>query len=734
MPYDVSTIPIAQALTAPSAAFAPSAARVSAQQVKKTYEIPSYPLVYGSDVWVFRPTVISQRTLPNGQIERIQVVSVGQMGKDDCGAIGELDLNIYNDCCQVIGQIDPANIRLGYPKQTAITTAFYVPCGDCCDCPGTGDLVSYVDVGDRIDVTITIPDEDLHAWVLLVNDVVSGTVWAQGAGLAQLQIRAPLPASIVLVNIPEGVPVAPYMHLQPNNTGATGTAGLITGDFVLGNYTGVPVPLDNVPSLVSVRSDIDGTCAGLCVVKTVTNCKAPPSFKVKEGRSVRNYSEAFTLRKSLGESIADLTLTAGDYIENTTTGSKALITDGTVPPEFVAVMGDTVVIYGIGPSRYLPDVYVNLIQAVGGGLNVLINPQAMPDFEYLVLSRKYCVAKNYTFGGVIERQPLTQFLNAAAPQSGLIITRRGNRTGFYPADPQAKPVRLFTGGSANNFEYVWLPWDERAINRLILHYSLGSKCDKATLIVQDSTLAQGRDAYVEEPLKWRYVQTPEQTRELGLLYYNSILYERVTISMRVTMAGWTIQVGEIFSATDPSWETKGQFSGTAAVVNGDSVQASWEPVIASGQVRGNGTNQIIDPRLDFTRLVSPGDVVVAANSVTRTVTAVAANTLTLDGTYASDNGYKVLDVTPTGLTAMAYDPASNTLKTDLPVAATYNPSLGRVVYTIPGVAQGSVLSIADRHTLWRCSLVEPISPSEYNVRGTIWYPNTEKSIRSMVIS
>jgi hypothetical protein len=732
--YDTATIPIAQALTAPSAAFAPSAARVSAQQVKKTYAIPSYPLVYGSDVWVFRPTVISQRTLPSGQIERIQVVSVGQMGKDDCGSIGELDLNIYNDCCQVIGQIDPANIRLGTPKQTAITDAFYVPCGDCCDCPGTGDLVSYVDVGDRIDVTITVVDEDLHAWVLLVNDVVMGTVWSQGAGLAQLQIKASLPASVVLMNIPDAVPVAPYMKLLPNNTGAQGTSGVIKGDFVLVNYSGVTVPLDNVPSLVSVRSDIDGTCAGLCVVKTVTNCKAPPSFKVKEGRSVRNHLEAFTVNTTLADAVADIALVAGQRIENTTTGSKSVITDTTVPSDFVAAVGDTVVIYEIASSRYLPDVYINLIQAVGGGLNVLINPQAMPDFEYLVISRKYCMANAYTFGGVVKRQPLTQFLNAAAPQSGLIITRRGNRTGFYPADPKAKPVRLFTGGSANNFEYVWLPWDERAINRLILHYALGSKCNKATLIVQDSTLAQGRNAYVEEPLLWDYVQTAKQTEALGLLYYNSILYERITISMRVTMAGWTIQVGEVFSATDPSWETKAQFSGTATVVQGDSVQASWEPVIASGQVRGDGTNQIIDPRMDFTRLVSVGDVVVAANSTTRRVTGVATTTLTLDGPYASDSGYKVLDVTPKGLTAMAYDPATNTIQTDLPVAATYNASLGRVVYTIPGVAQGSILSIADRHTLWRCSQVEPISPSEYNVRGTIWYPNTNKSIRSMVVS
>jgi hypothetical protein len=726
---------IQSAIVAPSAALAAISARQVTQQTANSnaYDVPAYPIVYGENVWVKRAMVISERKIGN-QYERIQVLSVGELE--------EVDINIYNDCCQVIGTIDPKNLRLGAKKQDKLTTAFYIPCHEsCCNCPGPGDGIVYSDVGDRIDLTIDTtafypPPEDpdapppvgVYAWTVLIDGVPSGTVWANGPGATTLAIAAPITANVALQPTTTATP--PTIQLLSDPGSPDVTVGIFRGPIAAAPLPPTTGEYEILPSLVGVKSDIDASLSGLACVLTLTDCAYPPSFKIKKGRKIPQILYATT--KILGEELDPeaLPLDATE-LQNVTTGQ-------TVAASAIATLkanaGDTIIATTMGSSQYLPDVWLDLATNVWGGLNDVFRPQYFADYPQLHKARDFCVARNYTFAGVVHRQPFSQFTQYAAPQSGCIVTRRGNRTGLYPDFPQERAVRLFTGTNANNFHYVWEPWDEHATNRLIVHWRNPEKCDRATLIAESTTLSADRESYIETPVDWNFVGNLPQAEALAIQYFNSIRFQRSVCYFRTALIDHQIDPGNVIIVTNPTWEIGADYSGAVVNSSGSKVTVTWEPVIATATGHTGTGNSIVDDRQDFTKLVSVGDYVLAGDTAAK-VTSVAATVLELDKAIAPDANYRVIDATVEGMSWCAYNPLTGDMyQPSTAITAGFDETKRAIFYELDvELPPGCVFAIAKQFTYYRISDIEPIDDLDLAIRGTIWFPNHDQPINTRLI-
>lgn len=737
---------IRQSIFAPSASIAPQGGRWSQQQNNnRGYEFDAYPIVYGNNVWVKDAPIISQRILPSGEIERIQVLSVGQYDGDVGGWLGEVEAQIYDECCRkVAGALD---IRLGKVKQAAIADAFYVPCGDlCCDCPATGDGPVFSDTANSVEVGVSVTADQgvINAWVVMADDVAIGTVWADTP--ADYQFRVVGAASVVLLPIPDAVGTAPYTRLVPELSPPYPTIGRLTGQISAAQYAGVPAtPAENGAQYTAILADIDPTCSGLAVVKTVTRCKSRPVFRVTQGRQGRTlYAGGVvktTLEDALALDITNKTLAVGATLENNHTGKQWLITSAeSLPAGIKFKRGDSYTIWKIGTLETLPEVYVDLVRSVGGGLNQLVSRYSL-DYEYLQRASDYCFASNYTFNGVVRKQPLSYFIQNAAPQSGLIVTRRENRTGLYPADPQQNPTRIYTVANTNDQNIVWEPFDYHATNRLLIRYNNAAKCGNGTIIAQDEKLRSERLAVVEEALVWEYVDNVAQATDLVIQYFNAVRFQRIVCKFTATTPAYYLEPGDIFEFTTPAWEVGPEFSGRAMTGStADRIIPSWEPILHSGSTNLTTTgNTITTTGIDFTRLVSVGDMVATMDgTATALVTAVTPGALTLDGPIPANAGYKVLDLTLSENASMTWD-SWNTSK-----AAGYNKrivkpvwdaELKRVVYVGAGaVAEGAAIVLGERHWLWRCAAIEPIGQGAFRIYGTVFYPGHGELIRTHLIT
>lgn len=726
MNYSNGLVQINSALMAPSAALVSVAARSAQQQqeLSNTYDLPSYPIVYGSDVWVHRPIVISERWIGE-EIERIQILSLGE--------IGEVELQAYNDCCQPIGAILPTNLRLGAQKQDRLTDAFYIPCGSgCCECPGSGDPIVYSDRGDRLEITLDTTSLDppgTYAWTIYLDDVASGTVWADTSGA---------------FNFSALVPVSVNMRLEPTTTAASTpvfkltsggpvtTVGVYQGAIaaapIAGATTGL-LPLD--PAFIGVRSDIDGSLSGLAAVKTLTRCDYPPSFKVKKGRVIRNIVAAETVGEEgrLDKALIPATATT---IENLSTGISKPIAD---VDSLEVDVGDTWAAFFKGESNYMPDIWLDLASNPWGGLNDIYRPRYFADYEALRKTRDYCVATGTTFGGSIRRQSFSQLTQQIAIQSGCIVTRRGNRTGFTPDNPDDKPKILFTGSNANDFQYIWETWDAHATNRLIIHWSDPRKCNKATLVCEDASLDPARNSYIETQLNWEFVNNAAQAERLAIQSFNSIRYQRFSCYLRSAIIDHKLDAGDVIAVTSPSWEVQAEFSGAIADIKGDVITPTWEPVISSGPGYILDGQTLEDSRQDFTKLVSVGDVV-AIGDLRAKITQVLPTKLITDKILPPAQSYKVLDLTLEGLSWMAYDPRTGRCWTPTEGITAILDAKGGVGYQVSGPPPpiGAAFAIAKRFQYYRVADIDPIDNLDLALRGTAWFPGHDKAINTRIVN
>jgi hypothetical protein len=736
---------IRQAIMAPSASLAPHGGRWSQQQKSDWgYAIDAYPMVYGTDVWVKNALVISERKLPSGQIERIQVLSLGQYDGDVGGWLGEVEAIIYDSCCRVV--VGTMDIRLGKIKQEPITDAFYVPCGDaCCVCIASGDGPLFADTVNSVEVGVAATTDAgvISAWVVLADDQPIGTVWADTPGNYSFRVTGA--TAVELRAIPDASASAPQAKLTGSVSAPT-TVGRMIGSITAANYVGVPqTPVDSAAQFTAILADIDPTCSGLAVVKTVTACQSTPTFRVKKGRQGRTmYAGGVvktTITDALTAAIDNATLTVGATLENNHTGASWTLTENNALPAGVKfARGDTYSIWKLDTLLTLPEVYVDLVRSVGGGLNQLVSRYSL-DYEYLQKSADYCFARNNLFNGVVRKQPLSYFIQNAAPQSGLIVTRRENRTGLYPADPNQRPTRIYTIANTNDQAIVWEPFDYHATNRLLINYPNKRKCGNGTLIAQDIQLKKERLAVVEEALLWEYVDNTEQASALAIEYFNAVRFQRIVCKFTATTPAYYLEPGDIFEFTTPIWEVGAEFSGR--VLDGSSPNRlipSWEPMLYSGVVKGTAGNTIIDDSIDFTQLVAVGDLAATMDgSSTASVVGVESHKITLSAPLPINAGYRVLDLTLSDALTLTWD-AWNTSKqykynTADTLKATWDAALKRVIYTGAGdIPPGSAIVLAEHHWLWRCAVVEPINAGAFRIYGTVFYPDHDHLIRTHLIT
>ena len=652
------------------AAIAPYGNLLSQSLNDRPPQVPGYPQVFGSNVWIRNAPIVSSRRIQAGnglQYERVQVLSIGrvggQIGSTGYGEVLDLDTNIYNNLGVSVGTITAW--RPGLISQAPLPQqGIWCPQEDgCCVCdPSTGVSNIAIDGGGSgvLLILTLLADNQPHAWQVQSNGVNIGTIWQAARASAvdvTIDITTTLPANITLTPITIGGS-APVVRVDPslgqaNIAPFTGTialqalpAGLVASPAVLGGV---------------FSGGLASNYPGLCVVQTLSKCEHPPVFKILKGKSCRNIVAAGTQLGSV-DPVLPVGAAIGDTFRNHSTGAEGVITQTSplqVSPNVVLGWGDAWQVYRVGQAEYLPDITIALTEQ-------MLHPPEI-DYAAMAIAREYCAAGNgngpYKWRGLVEDYGLQKFMILNAPQCSLIPSTDRGAIGFI-AEKFETPVALFTVGNSSMFELIFHPYSEHRLNRLILWDDLAGVRPSGIVVEADNL--SGGSGLLEEALTWEHCHGDTSMdptydpggdihrQDLGRLYYRSIVYQDRSIRFRTSWEAYQIQKGQIIEAICPDLETGPNFSGHSQGLDaGGNLITSWQPTIASGITgAGSGGGVVIDPDADFTQLVSVGDAINIEGSVFAIVTVsptqlgvdpapIAGNTdpVTVGGRYA------VLDLT-----------------------------------------------------------------------------------------
>ena len=166
---------------------------------------------------------------------------------------------------------------------------------------------------------------------------------------------------------------------------------------------------------------------------------------------------------------------------------------------------DRYLIYNFGSSTYFPDVYCDTLLSEWGGLGVLIDGDEFVDYPSIVKARRFCVANQYFWDGVIDRSiPWSQWVTQEAPSSLLYPSRIAGRYALIPEEP--RPVSgVFNAGNIikQSFSEEYVDWVDSETNTMVVTYRDGetdSRFKEKTVTIQTPEAFAGTVIRQEETI------------------------------------------------------------------------------------------------------------------------------------------------------------------------------------------------------------------------------------------
>lgn len=489
----------------------------------------------------------------------------------------------------------------------------------------------------------------------------------------------------------------------------------------------------------------------------------PPGQRclVTAGREIQNLmaageASALSTPTTLEDPTADFVadgIQTGWVIRDLSGGNEAQITAVTATTITTTTPlnwdpGCRYLVYFIGSSCYFPDIFNDLAINDYGGIRELIEPDDDIDYEYLVESRKFCVAEQLYAHTLYERSaPFKRQMLVDARESLLLPSERNGRIGLRPE--RLEPVvDLFNASKDSNFKESWADWQSAIVNRLIVTYldgrelfeEDGSRHRDKTVVMELPGVFNGTDFVQEETLRLSTVTRPEQAIRVGTVYFNSARLQNRNVTFSTGPQAMFIEGGDIVSVQHPTASVGEELSGMVkrivepfdAVTGQQVVQLDCSPCVLKGrnsEASDDGVVGAVD--VDYgTTAVMPGDLLVnlTCGGECGVITAVAGNQIVAPVVLSRGDRWEVLNLTtPADLFATVQFRETGEAQSNLAFGFELTGECGvalRVYGLANGLQRGDGVNIGGAYNTYRIQRAAPSGKYGFSINAT-YYPGEE---------
>ena len=212
--------------------------------------------------------------------------------------------------------------------------------------------------------------------------------------------------------------------------------------------------------------------------------------------------------------------------------------------------GDRFLVYRYGCSNYFPDIYVDTLTSLDGGLGNFIDADFFVDYISIIESKVYCFVNQYFWDGQItEPTPWAQWATRESLASLLFPSRIGGKFALIAEQKvtDISPVALFNASNIIEGSFMEEFAERQELNTLIVSYKDGGDAKFATKTIVIQTLAayNGEVSVVEESLGLDSVTNFNQAEKVGQVYLKTRLLQDRAISFKTGLQGAYIQPGDL---------------------------------------------------------------------------------------------------------------------------------------------------------------------------------------------
>lgn len=287
-----------------------------------------------------------------------------------------------------------------------------------------------------------------------------------------------------------------------------------------------------------------------------------PSWFYEKGKVVKNiFAAGYANFQSNGVNLYDLTANFYDgninsecIIRNLTKNRESRIVNYNstqIVSEFSLNWStqDAYVIFKLDASSYFPDIYCDVLsnQKYGLAKGKKIDPDLQIDYVRIAKARKFCVANNFFWDGIIT--PGINFRKWASEESMsslLFPSEIGNVFGLIAEDGNQEIVGEFNTSNIIG-EFVEEYAEKQNLNTVLVTYTDGTdiRLKKTTITVRTTEVDLGYIDIVEESIELIEVSNFNQALRVGQVYLKTRLLQEKAVSFSTFMTAFFMSPGDL---------------------------------------------------------------------------------------------------------------------------------------------------------------------------------------------
>jgi hypothetical protein len=252
-------------------------------------------------------------------------------------------------------------------------------------------------------------------------------------------------------------------------------------------------------------------------------------------------------------------------------------------------VGDRYLVWREESINYFPDAYAFALGDKEAGLGARIDRDEWLDYPSFVRSRRFCVANNFYWDGVIATLVgWRQWAAQEAVGSRLLPCRIDGRFGVLPEE-ETPITFLFNASNVFNYKEEWLDWSQASCNSLIVSYTDGNDDFKTkTVRIQSPEAFNGLEPLEEKSLQLPAVTNRGQAVQAGALVFKSPRTQTRSISFTTGQMGCYLKPGDLIQGQHIS--TQWQFERSGVVESSLSFAGGTQTITLSVPIDANATN------------------------------------------------------------------------------------------------------------------------------------------------
>ena len=337
---------------------------------------------------------------------------------------------------------------------------------------------------------------------------------------------------------------------------------------VASSDSGAPMKLLTVsevtyPGVVGADTTYKGMCVVGAKIRTSDRMTSSPdlSLFINEGRVIRNHISAGIHQGSDGNTLLNLDesfnipelVPSVTFAYNLDTGvidqiSSIENANEVNTPGVYWNTGDRYVLFNVESSNYFPDIYVDFLINPDGGLGGLIDAEEFIDYESIVEANRFVKENNFFFDGVVDAEKeFAAWATEEGALSRLIPAKIDGKFGLVVETPDIPVEAIFNESNIikDTYEEEYVPWQDNAVNQVVLTYTNGSDLQRPVTAVTARTpsLNSGAEKLVTYNIDAHSISDTAQAVNIAATILNTKRIQNKAVKFSTALQGLYLRPG-----------------------------------------------------------------------------------------------------------------------------------------------------------------------------------------------